>query len=392
VERYATHVELAVALPVSTRSSDVSLRNTALPRVRELTFEDYPQVAAVCRRNGRRQKSRAEWQHRWQSNPLYRALNGDWSMGWLLECGNEVCGCIENIPVPYEMHGRPLIAAVGCSWAVDPPYRGYAALLADYFYNQSRPDLCLGTTVNAEAFAVLTELGVQKIPVGAWDRTGVWITDHAAFAYRWLRAKRVPLARPIGSLLGAAMFIVDKAKSGIDASTRDIEIALCRSFDGRFDIFWEKLKAQNQARLLPVRTSEVLHWHFAAALRENRLWIATISDVSGMVAFAIFLRRDDPNYGHSRVLLVDFQFVDDNAHLLLPMLSWALQRCRREKALVLENLGLHVGTISTAHLPAYVRHRQAWGYVYKANDRTLANVLKNPNVWAPSAFDGDITL
>jgi hypothetical protein len=175
-------------------------------------------------------------------------------------------------------------------------------------------------------------------------------------------------------------------------NAKSIVIESCDTFDHRFDAFWGKLKAQNPGRLLPVRTSEVLSWHFASALRENRLWIATTTDESGITAFATFVRRGDTTSGLSRVLFVDFQFVDRNAQVLVAMLSWALQRCRRENVHLLENLGLHLGTTNIAQLPTYVRQRGAWSYVYKANDPNFAALLRNPIVWAPSAFDGDITL
>jgi hypothetical protein len=221
-------MELTLRVPTPPSSPDAVRENPGkptgpisnLPRVRELTIDDFQRVDAVCRRNGRRAKSLLDWQHRWKNNPLYRSLACDWPMGWLLECGDEVCGSIENIPVPYEMDGRPVTAAVGCSWAVDPPYRGYAALLADYFYNQSRADLCVGTTVNAEAFPVLTELGVQKVPVGAWDHTGIWIADYAAVARNWLQARGVPLARAISSVLGPAIFIADKANGRVPSKCK----------------------------------------------------------------------------------------------------------------------------------------------------------------------------
>jgi hypothetical protein len=122
------------------------------------------------------------------------------------------------------------------------------------------------------------------------------------------------------------------------------------------------------------------------------LWIATTTEDSGITAFATFVRRDDATSGLRRMLFVDFQFIDQNIHALEAILCGALQRCRRENVHLLENFGLHLGMTSIAHLPTYVRKRPAWSYVYKANNSQFADLLKDPSVWAPSSFDGDITL
>jgi hypothetical protein len=111
------------------------------------------------------------------------------------------------------------------------------------------------------------------------------------------------------------------------------------------------------------------------------------------VAYATFERKDKPEAGLKRVLLVDFQSLDGSTTLLLPLLSRALQKCREEGIHVLENIGRWLekgGAIDT--VAPYRRQLSAWAFRYRASDPRLAERLNDRRVWAPSLFDGDASL
>ncbi len=40
----------------------------------------------------------------------------------------------------------------------------------------------------------------------------------------------------------------------------------------------------------------------------------------------------------------------------------------------------------------YKRKLPSWLYFYKTRDKNLAEMLRDPNVWDPSQFDGDASL
>jgi hypothetical protein len=91
--------------------------------------------------------------------------------------------------------------------------------------------------------------------------------------------------------------------------------------------------------------------------------------------------------------LVDFQSLDGNSELLLPLLCHALARCRREGIHMLEAIGFppEKQRVIDSLLPNW-RNLESWLYFYKAAKRQLAECLKDPQVWDPSCFDGDASL
>jgi hypothetical protein len=170
-------------------------------------------------------------------------------------------------------------------------------------------------------------------------------------------------------------------------------VTACPYFDDRFDDFWGALKSNYPRLLLAVRSREVLEWHFKYALLKNQLWIVTVVDGARLAAYAIFDRRDNPNFGLKRVRLVDFQSLDGTNTLLAPILSWALKKCRDEGIHMLENIGrfLEHGEFIDGVAP-HRRKLSTWTYVYRANDPRLAEDLKDRQAWAPSLFDGSASL
>src|SRR5207249_10920252 len=112
-----------------------------------------------------------------------------------------------------------------------------------------------------------------------------------------------------------------------------------------------------------------------------------------LLAYAIFHRQDNPRFRLIRMRLVDFQTLDKSPSLLLPMLSFALKRCRREGIHMLECMGpLPQQREPFQALRACERRLPSWLYFYWARNHKLAEGLADPNAWYPSWFDGDASL
>jgi hypothetical protein len=78
---------------------------------------------------------------------------------------------------------------------------------------------------------------------------------------------------------------------------------------------------------------------------------------------------------------------------VLPMVAWALKKCRDENIHMLESLGYsgELGNV-IANLAPLRRKLRGWMYYYKAANQLLVDRLANPQVWNPSCFDGDSSL
>jgi hypothetical protein len=367
-------------------------------QLRELSLEDYPQVTALQSRYGLGLKSYDEWSHIWVNNPVYLELRKNWPIGWVLENENkQIVGSHENIPVLYEFRKKRIVAATGRGMVVDSLYRGYALWLLMALFEQKTAQLCFDTTPNYETAQDDEALGALRVPVGAWDRHVFWITNYHGSLSIWLKrkmAKRIwPVVEPLSWALTPALVLKDTlARARLRRLSSGGALERCTTFDERFDAFWEDLRRENPDLLLAVRTREVLQWHFACALLQNRLWIWTINKDSRMAAYAIFLKTMNPASGITRVALVDFQSLGGNVAFLLPMLSAALETCRKDRVHLLENVGFSFENSGINNLAPYRSRGQWWTYFYKARDKDLAEILSNPRAWAPSLYDGDVSI
>lgn len=365
-------------------------------RIRELSVQDYPRVSALEVKYGLGLKSYEQWSHVWLNNPAYKEVRDHWPLGWVLESEDrQIVGSVGNIPLLYECRGQRMIVATGRGFVVDAPYRGYSLWPLMAFWDQKNAGLCLDTSVNSQASQVSSALGAVHIPAGAWDRNVFWVTNYRGCVSvrlkRKISGKLSFLVGPICVPLAAALFLRDTlAAAALPRLESRLELEYQTAFDDRFNEFWEELKRENPGLLLAVRTREMLDWHFAYARLQNRLWIWTITRNSHLVAYALFLKTT--SFGVTRVSLVDFQAVKGKAALLLPMVSAALERCRREGVHLLENPGLAFGESGINQLAPHRLRTDSWSFFYKARDNELAQTLKNPGVWAPSLYDGDASI
>lgn len=374
------------------RASAAPVRRKAAVHLREARFDDYAQIAALEAANKLEIKGYQDWIHLWLGNPLYRELQPDWPIGWVLENEQrQIVGSIGNIPLLLEMEGKRVLAASGRGWTAAPEYRGTSFILLDSVVNQPGVDLYLNNTAGASALASVLAFECLPVPVGRWDESAFWIANYRGFARSYVAARRpglMALAPALAAPIRARDWI---ARKRLPAAGD--EIRTCRCFDGRFDDFWETLRARHPRVLLAVRTREMLQWHFQPAIDRNELWIAIAPDGPGIAAYAIFDRKDNPVSGLKRMRLVDYQSLDGTARWLGRMFSWAFERCRSEGIHVLECTGrwLEDGEFAQAYAP-YRRKLSNWTFFYRTRQTALREKLRERAAWSPSLFDGDSSL
>ena len=362
-------------------------------KLREVSLGDYEQIAVLESRYGLVTGSAEQWRHIWLNNPEYKRLQPHWAIGWVIEDQNgQIVASIGNIPLSYELAGRRILAVSGRGWVADVPYRSKALSLLDNVINQPDVELFVNNSVNSNSANALNAFDCSRVPVGLWDGSAYWITNYQGFVECILAPKTRGMAKPLSYPLSAAAFLKDRlTTSGLRAG--DVEVKFVAAFDDRFDDFWTDLKRMNPHVLLAVRSREALEWHFKYALLDNRAWIATVLDGARLVAYAIFEREDTRAFGLTRMRLVDFQSLDGSTALLEPLLCWALRKCRNEGLHLLEIVGrwLEKGEFIETVVP-HKRKLDAWRFVYRANNSSLATTLRDPRAWAPSLFDGDAAL
>ena len=404
----------------------VALPNLSAPHLRVARFEDYDQISPLGS-SVFDFHPRADWESLWVDNPLWQHIGKDWPIGWVLETSSgEIIGSLMNFPSLYKFGGENLIAANTRAWVVKPEYRGYGPWLLDEFYSQSRAQLFMSTTTGWMAAPIIQHMA-HRIPLGDWQSTSYWITNHGQFVRHKLRTlrARVPrllrypaigalwlndfirrkplrqfhkapdsmgtplpgvLADPIGKIIGVRDALCAKPFPPVP---KGVTVKHTNDFNITFDEFYRELVRHQTNKLLAERTSRVLTWHFGMPMRRNRLWIFMATQKSRMLAYCVLIRSEDGR----EVQLADYQTIDEGLELLPSLLQAALKRCAAEGVHMLENYGTAVPKLRALdELAPHRRKLQSWRFYYRASDPILDAQLRDGNRWDPSVYDGDASL
>jgi hypothetical protein len=314
----------------------------------------------------------------------------------VLDLEGSIAGYLGNILLSYHLEGKTYLAATTRAWVVDTPFRSYSPLLLATYFQQRNVDLFLSTTVNSQSEAAYSSFQSTRVPIGAWDRTLFWITNYRGFIASYLRkSASSSLVQPLSYPLSAGLYLRDQIKESRLPKDNGVPVLPAAEFDDRFQAFWDQLRSQKSKILIADRSRDALDWHFKFALQQNRAWIYTVEGKSGLIAYAVFLRSDFPQVGLTRMRLADFQCIarENSLTILKALLAAATDRCRKESIHMFELVGvtpaLERGLQSAC---PHTRHLGSWLSYYKANNASLVGMLKSPEVWEPSLFDGDSSL
>ena len=361
---------------------------------REARFDDHRQITELQARYGLETETQQTWVHLWAGNPAYQDCP-NWPIGWVFENENkEIVGYLGNLLSLYELDNQPVTVASTRGLVMDVRYRSYSLSLLGHFFSQKRVDLYLDTTVSPDALKPHEIFRALRVPTGVWDQAFFWITDYAGFSASLLERKQVRVAKSLRHPLSAGLFLRDAlAGRALKIRRNGVEPCLCTSFDERFEEFWQRQRKACHQRLLANRSHRILDWHFKQPLAEGRAWVLNVCKGGELMAYAIFLRQDNPAFALRRTRLVDFQAVDGSTDLLHPIICRAIERCREENVHMLEVMGFspEKQRVIDGLLP-HRRPLSSWRYFYKTANRELAKRLQDPGVWDPTCFDGDASL
>jgi len=361
-------------------------------KIREAALQDYAQIAALQKRNGMPAKTQQQWEHLWTDNPVFQRLE-KWPIGWVAENeANEVVGYIGNIPLAFHFGGRELLSCCIHAIIVEPRYRGCAGFLLRRMLRQKTPDFILTNTANSNSAKLNDAFRQPRVPTGHWDRSVYWITEYRGFLAGALKNKGLPavLARPAAALLRLRDRFI---KANHWMTSNQGKVQSCTGFDERFDVFWDTLKRTHPERLMADRSRATLQWHFHHPLADGKAWVATVGNGKELAAYAVFLRQDNTEVGLRRVRMVDFQTLNGDVQLLVPLLAWAVNECQKQGIHMLEAFGFRPEKQRVIETVApYRRTFPWWWYYYQTVNPSLKTPLQNPDAWDPSQYDGDASL
>ncbi|MFB3916893.1 MAG: hypothetical protein ACE14M_09190 [Terriglobales bacterium] len=371
-----------------------AVRADAGVRIRETRFDDFEQIALLDHRYGMESKDRDEWVRLWIGNPAYIANRQSWPLGWVLEADNgTIVGYIGNIPMWYQFWGTRLLAAIARGWVVDSEYRSRSFLLVTRYFKQAGVDLFLTNTAGPVAARTFRAFGGFSPPGDTWDKSLYWVTNYRGFVSAVISKLGHRIPRSLTPALAGGLFCADAIRGRrFCSSFLSVEPEWCTSFDSRFDEFWGALQGGSKS-LMAVRSRDVLDWRFGEALRKGRAWVVSMCDGPRILAYAIFVRADNPVHNLTRMTLADLQVLDRKYSYIQPMLASAYRRCKQERIHVLESIGFsEEKRAALTELMPFTRTPQLGSYCCKVRNSDLASALRDQAVWDPSCLDGDACL
>lgn len=376
---------------MSTDEQRCSAGTPVAPRLRTAVFDDYPKIHRMASRYFHRPLPVDEWRRLYTDNPLWPRLGDRWPIGWVLEdTAGEVVGSFSNVPSLYHFRGADRICANGNRWSVLPEYRGYAAWLMDEYFSQQRVDLLINTTVGAAATEVISSFA-ERVPLGDWQTRAFRVLRYSDFALQVLRRRHIPAARALAAPAGIGLRARDALLSkSLPARPAAVTISAVRCFGGEFDTFWTELVRRNPEKLLAVRDSQALNWHFGAAIRAGRLRAYTATRGQSLLGYCVLSEYDYSELGLTSLRVVDYHSVDEDADLLPGLVRAALEHCATTGAHLIETLGSGIPKMCSFERFARARSvKSSWSFYYRATDPDLEVELRDADVWDPSGYDGD---
>jgi hypothetical protein len=376
-------------------------RESGSPVVREALLTDGDEIQKLHEEVGLPSRPGVDWLRLWRDNPAWPLVGDKPSIGWVLETGGEIVGFLGSIPLQYR-YGEQTLTAVTAAWyAVRLQYRGYGLGLTAAFFKQDNVDIWLNTTANESSGKIFQAFQALHVPQEGFSTAYFWVLRPHAFLAAALRKvmRREDVAR-VGGILGSPLLWADttirrrKPSTGKRPSSTPVDISLLdvRDLDEEFDDLWSR-KLNERKRLLALRTSETLRWHFDRPETGERVKVLCCRRDGRLTGYAIIAREHLTEIDLVRTSLVDIFVEHDEPEIVDRLLLVAHEYAAGDGSHVLEVIGFPEN-IRQRFLQSrpYSRKLPNWTYFYRVLDEDLGRDLVGPDDWYASLFDGDATL
>jgi hypothetical protein len=320
----------------------------------------------------------------WDGNPHRDHFPGT-PAGWFLETdeGRQV-GVGHNLPMLFDLGGRPVRVAIHSSVAVDAAYRSKSLLLFTSFLKQKGVDLCIvGSTSNTTT--KIYTAAAKRIPSPGSDVPILWPVDYQAFAESVLRRKRVSAAGLLSWPAGGALAVYDLLRH--KSAPSDIRITRVSHFDDRFDALWDKLR-RGPERLRAVRTRATLHWRFEPEIKDGSATILTAERGGELVGYTVLIRqlRSDLNVKLSE--FTDLQAAGEEESVIRALMLGAIRASKEDGAAILKLRAWNAEKRKIAlSLNAWSYQYPLWQAYYKCLAPDLSDTVSKPEFWDYSPFE-----
>jgi hypothetical protein len=289
------------------------------------------------------------------------------------------------------------LAAIAAGLLVTPEARGSSLQLLLSFSRQADVDLLLNTTAAPHVSKIAEFLKFRRIPQPAYDRSLFWVLRSRPFATAALRKKGYSsrVSRVAGPLLAPVFWTEGRLRRRDVRHVADrIELRTVPPEDigSEFDHLWQR-KLAEEPKLLAMRDSRTLRWHFAGRGRPDPPLVIGAYARAELVGYAAVVRQDAPHLALKRARVADLFVEGDNPEVVRALLSSAAAEARLGGAAMLEVIGFpsHLRQIFQTLRPFELRD-ESWPFLFKTSDPGLQTALAAESQWHACLFDGDGSL
>ncbi|NCU05644.1 MAG: hypothetical protein GXC73_16865 [Chitinophagaceae bacterium] len=332
------------------------------------------------------------WERLWDNNPYYKQVDADVFYGWVLEQGDTIVGFFGYLPRLYYLDQKKVTVYIASNWAILKPYRKFAYLLCDAFFNSYPDHLKLTTTAIAATGKIFSMFKGKQFPDP---------TMNVAFVVPLRTEKLVktkypnlsvifPLLKPFFAVTNFMLPVSFQSRFR-RASVRLTQFEI-ENLPSDFEQFWKRYLQQTMG-LLAARDPETMKWVYADVKKEKRkrLFICrseidqSIQGYASLIEEPVVLNPEIKRYKIGDLLVL-------SDLLKKSMITELIRYSLLDGADLLE---IHlVGTVSRNDIPYFHTERKTASFpvYYHTQDTQLSMLLSSNKNWILTPYDGDTIL
>ncbi len=332
------------------------------------------------------------WERLWDKNPYYKQFDADVFYGWVLEQGGAIVGFFGYLPRVYYLNQKKITVCIASNWAILKPYRRFAYLLCDAFFNSYPDQLKFTTTAITPTGKIFSMFKGKQFP----DPSMRYAYVIPLRVEQLLKTKfslspfLYSLVKPL--LLTTNLLLPVSFQSRFRSASKAFIQFNIENLPPDFENFWLRYLQQSKG-LLASRDPETMKWVYADVKKENRkrLFIYRSSKDQHILGYASLIQEPVIiNANIKRYKIGDLLALSDivKKKMIRELIRYSLL----DGADLLE---VHlVGTVSRNDIPSFAIQRETSSFpvYYHTQDQHLSSLLSHKDNWLLTPFDGDTIL
>ncbi|MCB2212469.1 hypothetical protein KQI52_10195 [bacterium] len=237
----------------------------------------------------------------WERNPF---MPSDWTCGWALENEDgEIVGFFGQIPVPFQVHGKPRITHWTTAFRVRKPYRGQGEDLRRAALEDAKGSIIFA---NSTIDRLLYRVKRYYMLVPRWElnydvrRVSLAVGNGASVL------RRIGVPQPFPKLAGRLVEILQRIWLTPLHRPSTYAVRRIKRVDDQFQELWSRTRVRYENTQL--RTAEYLRWMMSGPPQKPRVLLGCYDPGGTLVGYLLAMPKEPT--GGITLLVIDL-WVDE---------------------------------------------------------------------------------